>query len=147
MYERILVGFDGSAPALRALDEAIRVAKAHGAMLRIVHVVDEGLAVAPGVPNANLAESERGLWQRGRSLLDEAGTRARNAGVEADTVLLEEMTHKPGARLIEQALKWPADLIVCGTHGRRGIRRLLLGSDSEYVLRHTPVPLLLVRAT
>ncbi len=146
MYERILAGFDGSAPALRALEEAIGVAKVHGAKLRIVYVVDEGLVVAPGVPNANLAESESGLWQRGRALLDEAGARARNAGVEADTVLLEEMAHKPGARLIEQALEWPADLIVCGTHGRRGIRRLLLGSDSEYVLRHTPVPLLLVRA-
>lgn len=146
MYERILVGIDGSAPAARALDEAIKLAKDHGGKLRIAHVVDEGLVVPPNVPSANLGETDPGIWKRGRALLDEAGLKAREAGVEAETVLLEQMTHKPGVRLIEQAQQWPADLIVCGTHGRRGIERLLLGSDSEYVLRHTPVPMLLVRA-
>lgn len=50
------------------------------------------------------------------------------------------------ARTGDQATQWPADLIVCCTHGRRGIRRLLLGSDSEYVVRHAPVPVLLVPA-
>ena len=146
MYERILVGIDGSAAATRALDEAIRLTKEQRARLRIVHVVDEGLVVPPSVPSANLGESEEGPWRRGRSLLDEADLRARNAGVEAETVLLDEMTHKPGSRLIEQARQWPADLIVCGTTGRHGVRQMLLGSDSEYVLRHTPVPLLLLPA-
>ncbi|MGA7537737.1 MAG: universal stress protein [Steroidobacteraceae bacterium] len=52
-----------------------------------------------------------------------------------------------GACIVQRAREWPADLIVCGTHGRRGVRRLLLGSDAEYILRHTPVPILLVRAS
>jgi nucleotide-binding universal stress UspA family protein len=52
-----------------------------------------------------------------------------------------------GAMIAEHAEGWPADLIVLGTHGRRGIRRLVMGSDAEYVVRTTPVPVLLVRGT
>jgi nucleotide-binding universal stress UspA family protein len=52
-----------------------------------------------------------------------------------------------GAVIAEYAEMWPADLIVIGTHGRRGIRRLVMGSDAEYVVRTTPVPVLLVRGT
>lgn len=146
MYERILVGVDGSYPAALALEEAVRLAREQGAELRIVHVVDEGLVVPPEVPSFNLAEADPALQEEGRSILETARERARKAGVEPQTVLLGEATHRPGSLLIEQAVQWAANLIVCGTHGRRGVRRLLLGSDSEYVLRHTPVPLLLVPA-
>ena len=52
-----------------------------------------------------------------------------------------------GAAIVEYAEQWPADLIVIGTHGRRGIRRLAMGSDAEFVIRTTPVPVLLVRGT
>ena len=52
-----------------------------------------------------------------------------------------------GAVIVEYAEKWPAELIVLGTHGRRGIRRLVMGSDAEYVVRTTPAPVLLVRGT
>ena len=48
--------------------------------------------------------------------------------------------------MIQHAKQWPADLIVCGTHGRRGIRRIVRGSDSEFIVRHSSVPVLLVRA-
>jgi nucleotide-binding universal stress UspA family protein len=47
--------------------------------------------------------------------------------------------------IVEKAKEWPADLIVMGTHGRRGLSRLVLGSDAEWVLRSTPVPVLMVR--
>jgi len=67
------------------------------------------------------------------------------SGVKVDSVLLEEMGSQAGACIVEQAQKWPADLIVCGTHGPRGVRRLLLGSDAEYVVRHTRLPVLLLR--
>ena len=46
---------------------------------------------------------------------------------------------------MKEAQAWPADVIVCGTHGRRGIRRIVMGSDAEYIVRHSPVPVLLVR--
>ena len=145
MYAKILVGIDGSYPSVLALDEAIRLAKEQGSKLRILHVVDEGLVVSPNVPSANLGETEPARLEEGRSILDSARDRARKEGVEPETVLLEEMTHQPGRLLIEQAVEWPADLIVCGTHGRSGVQRLLLGSDSEYVARHSAVPVLLVR--
>ena len=52
----------------------------------------------------------------------------------------------PGATIARVAEEWNADLIVCGTHGRRGLRRIVMGSDAEYILRHSPVPVLLVRS-
>jgi len=61
-------------------------------------------------------------------------------------VLVEAMGGQAGDYIIREARQWRADLIVCGTHGRRGIRRLVLGSDAEYIVRHTPVPVLLVRS-
>ena len=71
--------------------------------------------------------------------------RVRRSGLEPESVLLETIGG-PSARLIvAQATEWPADLIVMGTHGRRGIRRIALGSDAEQVLRTSPVPVLLVR--
>lgn len=146
MYAKILVGIDGSYPSVVALDEAIRLAKEQGATLRILHVVDEGLVLSPNVPSMNLGETDTARLEEGRSILASAGERARKEGVEPETVLLEEMTHQPGRLLVEQADEWPADLIVCGTHGRSGVQRLLLGSDSEYVARHAAVPVLLVRA-
>ena len=145
MYARILVGIDGSLPSVLGLDEAIRLAKEQGSKLRILHAVDEGLVLSPNVPSANLGETEPAKLEEGRSILDSARDRARKEGVEPETVLLEEMTHQPGRLLVEQAVEWPADLIVCGTHGRSGVQRLLLGSDSEYVARHATVPVLLVR--
>lgn len=68
------------------------------------------------------------------------------AGIKVDKVLVDAIGSQSGAAIVEQAEKWPADLIVCGTHGRRGIRRLVMGSDAEYVVRHTPVPVLLIRS-
>ncbi|MGH8198915.1 MAG: universal stress protein [Steroidobacteraceae bacterium] len=146
MYQKILVAVDGSRPGRLALEEAIRLAREQGAKLRILHVVDEGLVVSPDVPSVNLSEVEPSLLADGKSLVEAAKSRAHAAGVETETVLLEEMGPRAGARIVEQARQWPADLIVCGTHGRRGIGRLLMGSNSEYVARHTPVPVLLLRA-
>jgi nucleotide-binding universal stress UspA family protein len=59
--------------------------------------------------------------------------------------MVEAFGAEAGERIIEQASAWPADLIVCGTHGRRGVRRILMGSDAEYILRHSSVPVLMVR--
>lgn len=146
MCQRILVATDGSVPAARALDEAIKLAREQQAKLRIVHVVGEGLVVSPDVPSANLSETQASLRADGELLLEAASSKARSAGVDTDTVLLEQITSRPGPGVIEQAKEWRADLIVCGTHWRRGIQRLVLGSDSEYVVRQASVPVLLLRS-
>ena len=61
-------------------------------------------------------------------------------------VLVEALGGKAGDHVLEKGREWPAELIVCGTHGRRGIRRALLGSDAEHIVRNSEVPVLLVRA-
>jgi len=147
MYQRILVPVDGSPAARRGLSEAIALAKDQGAKLRIVHVVNEWLVVSPDASGANLGDVVQQMLTAGRALLNDADALARRAGVNANTVLLEEMGAQAGACILKHAGEWPADLIVCGTHGRRGMRRLLLGSDAEYIVRNATVPVLLLRGS
>lgn len=143
MYERILVPVDGSPTANQGLAEAIKLAKLTGASLRIVHVVDE-LTFATGYETAT-GDLIGLLREAGAQILSAAKAVAEAAGVEAETALPEVF----GSRLCdivgEQATLWGADLIVIGTHGRRGLGRLLIGSDAEQIVRTAPVPVLLVR--
>lgn len=129
------------------MSEAIALAKDQGAKLRIVHVVNEWLVVSPDASGANLGDVVQQMLTAGRALLNDADALARRAGVNANTVLLEEMGAQAGACILKHAGEWPADLIVCGTHGRRGMRRLLLGSDAEYIVRNATVPVLLLRGS
>lgn len=145
MYRRILVAIDGSRPSALALDQAIRLAREQRANLRIVHVIDEGLTLSPLVPSANLAETDPSLYARGRALLDAAKSQALEAGVPTEGALVEEVAHRPGHGILQQAQEWSADLIVCGTHGHRGLGHLILGSNAEHVVRRATVPVLLLR--
>lgn len=86
------------------------------------------------------------LRENGKRILADAAALPRRGRVAAETAMVERLCWRPADVIVEQAKKLGADLIVIGTHGRRGIRRLVLGSDAEQVLRTTPVPVLLVRA-
>ncbi len=148
MYDKILVPVDGSETAALGLAEAIRLAKIHRSRLRLVHVVSDLVALT-GL-EAAAAYSEQliqSAHERGRALLAEAGEKARRHGLEVEIESLESSGEPAGEAIVREARRWPADLIVLGTHGRRGIRRLVLGSDAEYIVRTTPVPVLLVRGT
>ena len=85
------------------------------------------------------------LRREGEQLLLDAAATTRRAGIVVDTALVEAPDVQVGECVVRKAREYQADLIVCGTHGRRGIRRLLMGSDAEYIVRHSPVPVLLVR--
>jgi len=146
MYKRILVPVDGSAASSRGLGEALNLGKDQGSELMLLHVVDDWKVAAGDIAAANIEAGSQRLREAGQALLREAEERVRQAGVPVNAVLFEEFGLPVGACIVQRAREWPADLIVCGTHGRRGVRRLLLGSDAEYILRHTPVPILLVRA-
>lgn len=146
MYKAILVPTDGSDTANRGLEEAIRLAKAVGARIRIVHVANELPAVPADLPGFDFKSIGENLRRNGETLLAQARDRARAEGVEADTRLLEVWGGQAGEQVVQLATEWPADLIVCGTHGRRGIRRIVMGSDAEYIVRRSLVPVLLVRA-
>jgi nucleotide-binding universal stress UspA family protein len=146
MYGKILVPIDGSETSAMGLNEAIRLAKNQGARIRLVHVVNELLVVLPDA-YVNIGRVVDELRRAGKSVLDMSESTVRSAGVEVDTTLIEAMGNQAGDQIIRQAKEWGADLIVCGTHGRRGIRRIVMGSDAEYIVRHTPVPILLIRST
>lgn len=147
IYQRILVPIDGSETASRGLDEAIALARAVGCGLRLLHVVDD-LVFMTGFETGTtyLKDVLPKLRQRGEEVLATARERAVAAGVPVDTLLLECFARRTADIVVEQAKAWPADLIVLGTHGRRGISRALMGSDAEEIVRNAPVPVLLVHA-
>jgi len=146
MYQNILVPIDGSAAATRGIKEAIKIAKSHGSQLRLLHVVNELILIAgdpqPALFGKGLFDS---LREGGKVVLKSAEGLVREHGLAAEAVLLESWGLHAAGKIIEQAEQWPADLIVMGTHGRRGLRRLVLGSDAELVMHATSVPVLLVR--
>ncbi len=144
MYKRILVPTDGSDTATSGLREAIKLAKDQNAQIRIIHVVDELVIISPyGVVWGNIVGD---LRKAGESILASAQATVRDAGIAADTQLVEAFGGRASEHILTAAQEWPADIIVCGTHGRRGLRRIVLGSDAEDLVRRTPVPILLIRA-
>ncbi|HEV7801096.1 MAG TPA: universal stress protein [Burkholderiales bacterium] len=148
MYQRILVPVDGSPTSRLGLRHAIGLAKPLGARLRLLNVVDE-LSLIPAVDAyavVDLAAMMAALRQGGEELLEQSAGAAAEAGVPADKVLVESHGHHVSDSVVNEAKKWGADLICMGTHGRRGISKLLLGSDAERVLHEAPTPVLLVRA-
>jgi len=146
MYQRILVPVDGSPPSEAGLKVAIDMAKLTGAQIRLLHVVDP-------MPFAYSAEGYGAMATDVLALMRESGEQVLRAarervvqdGVATDTVLLDGYGGRLCDRVAEQVKDWQADLIVIGTHGRRGLPRMLLGSDAEQVLRTAAVPVLLVR--
>jgi nucleotide-binding universal stress UspA family protein len=146
MYERILVPVDGSATSDLGLAEAIKLAKLTGARLLLLHAVDiASVAVTPEAA-AITPKLFDVLRESGEQVLAKASGTARDAGIVAETALVDTLTGRLSDLVIEQAKKWRANLIVIGTHGRRGVGRFLLGSDAEQIVRMAPVPVLLVRA-
>jgi len=146
MYSRILVAVDGSATSDRALVHAVDLARESGAALRIAHVVDMGWATIAPELAIDLRSRAEAVRAEGRAVMEAALAIARDAGQQAESMLLETSTplqHVPEA-IVDAAIEWRADLLVLGTHGRKGVERLLLGSVADGVVRHSPMPVLLM---
>ena len=145
LYRRILVPVDGSATSLRGLREALRIAKAEGARVWLLHVLDEFFALSDPesarYSDLLIASLKRG----GERILARAERLARSKGVKAHTLIPEIVGGPAAGEIVRQAKKLRADLIVIGTHGRRGLKRLALGRDAEQVVRNSPAPVLLLR--
>jgi nucleotide-binding universal stress UspA family protein len=146
MFRRILVPIDGSATANLGLREAVRLAKNQKAQLCVLHVVDEFFVTQSAEGMVYTDDMFDALRKGGRKLLSGADIKVRKLGLKPRTLLAETLTGGVAGVIVEQAKKWKADLIVMGTHGRRGVRRAVMGSDAEQVLRSTTVPVLLYRA-
>ncbi|MCC6248617.1 MAG: universal stress protein [Rubrivivax sp.] len=144
-YRRLLVPLDDSPTAKRGLDEAIALARDLNSTVVLLHVME----MMPMVPEVGTSEAwdaiRDGLRTTGQRLLDAAAERVRAAGITCETVLGDVEARRPADVIVEAATAQRCDVIVMGTHGRRGISRALLGSDAELVLRESPVPVLLVR--
>lgn len=145
MISKILVPVDGSPTSMRGLAEAIALTRQVNGTLRILHSVDELLMsdIPLGTDYYNKWVEE--MRVRGQKILREAQAFCRKRNVDAEAVLAETMGKRAADVIIDQAMQWPADLIVMGTHGRRGINRLVMGSDAELVLRTSAIPVMLVR--
>ena len=151
MFKQILVAIDGSPTGNRGLKAAMELASSHAASLTVLHVVDDMQSVSyigdmGYVPADYVDKLLDDLRAAGRKILAKAEGAARAAGVETKSLLVESRGGSIADAILAQARKLRADTIVLGTHGRRGLRRALMGSDAEAVLREARVPVLLVRA-
>ena len=145
MFQRILVPIDDSAAAARGLREAIALAAAQQARLLVLHVVDDFGRLVESPSAAVYLDFLKHLRQRGLALLAQARRDAEAAGVHCETLMREITRERIADVIVAQARQHHCDLVVLGTHGRRGLERLALGSESEEVVRTSPVPVLLVR--
>jgi nucleotide-binding universal stress UspA family protein len=144
MYKRIMVAVDGSETSLRGLHEAIALAKDQNALLGIIHVIDIVVAFGAGQFPAAYVETVRAVALR---TIAEVREKARAAGIEPEVLSPEIVSggYHVSESIVAAAKQWRADLLVVGTHGYRGFRRMLLGSVAEGVVRAATMPLLLVR--
>jgi nucleotide-binding universal stress UspA family protein len=144
-YRRILVAVDGSPAAAKGLREAVRLAGSEEAELVIFHMLNEFYAFAMPEGGALVADLVPALREGGKRILARAEAMAKKAQVPFRSVMRETVGGSAADAIVREAKKQRADLIVLGTHGRRGMRRLVLGSDAEQVVRTASVPVLLVK--
>lgn len=145
MFRRILVPLDGSDTAARGLDTAFAIARAFDASLVFLHVIEHPAMVADvGLP-LDWAQFSATLREHGRRVLDAAHQAASAAGIASEARMVDAVTARVGDVIVEQAAEARCDLVVIGSQGRRGVERVLLGSDAERVVRLSPVPVLVAR--
>jgi nucleotide-binding universal stress UspA family protein len=148
MYQKIFVAIDDSPTAQKALAEAIDLASSAKAALCIAHAADESLLAQHGMGLGSYIDVDRtkqAIRDTSQALLDDAAKKAAAAGVTAETRLLEASNQRVAELIAAGAEAWSADLIVIGTHGRRGFARLLVGSVAENLVRIAHTSLLMVR--
>jgi len=146
MYRSILVPVDGSATARRGLKEAIGLARAMRAQLVLLHVIDAMPMMVEMASTMSEPRPRDELQRDAESLLAAARALAEKDDVEVKTAVREIVGGPIADGVIEEARQRGCDLIVMGTHGRRGLSHLVLGSDAEAVVRRSEIPVLLVRA-
>jgi len=144
MYTRILVAVDGSNTSRRAFEAALALAKASGAVLQPLYVVEntpmyfEAPGYDPSVLRNRLAEEGKELGAEFAKAMAEQGVKGELVVSEASTI------DDVSVVVLKAAAGFNADLLVMGTHGRRGFQRLILGSVAERCVRQASLPVLLI---
>ena len=139
--QKILIAVDGGPVAAEAADVGVELARALGAQVALVSVVDRSAvdSLAPEMPRDEMLAEARSDAKRVMTMLAER--------LGPDLVTADFMPEgQPGHEIVGAAKAWPADMIVVGSHGRTGLDRVILGSVAEQVMRHAPCPVLVVRA-
>jgi nucleotide-binding universal stress UspA family protein len=142
LFKKILVPIDGSDTADKAMRMALDMARESLASVRFMHVIDDDRYFNSYEFSAELRTD---ALDSAKKLLQNAMDAAAALGVNADTQLINKPGQRLGENVADEAQSWGADLVVVGTHGRRGLGRMLLGSGAEQVVRLSPVPVLMVR--
>jgi nucleotide-binding universal stress UspA family protein len=136
-WEKILLATDGLKYSETAIDRAMEFAKSYGSELKIISVVDvneEFFARAP--------EAVEGLLNRARGLVDSVKKKATSEGIKAEGLVREGEAYKS---IVNVSKEEKADAIIMGSHGRTGLRRLLMGSVTEKVIGYSACPVLVVK--
>lgn len=146
MYKRLLVPVDGSPAAEAGLREAIKLASAsRGSTIRLLHVL-EPLPALQGMEVVITGALLKNMTAFGEKVLENARALVERNGVRAETVFQRRSQKRAADGIAREARRWKADVIVMGTHGRRGFSRAVLGSDADMVVRDATAPVVLVRA-
>lgn len=143
MYRHLLVSTDGSRQSLPALRAAVRLARALGARLTALHVLAPYIPAGEAAFVQGLPGFRRAAQARGREALAAFNAEARKAGVAAEAISV--VGGEPWKTLLQVARQRRCDLIVMASHGRGGLASLLLGSETQKVLTHSKIPVLVVR--
>lgn len=148
MYTSILVATDGSKLAEKAVKTALALAKPLGAKVVAFYAYPEYTSPAYGEgvfvgQYMNKNEFKKRHVEMADKLMTEVGAKAKAAGVEFDSLTAED--NAPYEAIIKAASKKKCDLIIMASHGRRGLAGVLLGSETQKVLTHSKVPVLVVR--
>ncbi len=148
MYKNILVPIDGSRLSEKAAKEAVGLAKVTGAKLTLFHCVADFPAPVYAESAILAAQVTAGTFRKeaikhAEQVLDKAARKLEGTGLTVDTV--HAVSDLPWEAIVATATKKKCDLILMASHGRRGLSGFLLGSETQKVLTHSKVPVLVVR--
>jgi len=149
MYKHILIATDGSELSEKGLDHGLALAKALGAAVTVVTVTANEflspyeMAEEAGRGNNPLETYRNAMKKEADKILEAASAKARAAGVDIRTAHIAE--RHPAEGIVEAATDRKCDLIIMASHGRRGVQRLMLGSQTAEVVTTTTIPVLVVR--
>lgn len=147
MYRHLLAATDGSELSSLAVDHAIELARSLGAKLTLLHVAGQYpppmLVDGTVFPTLPQEEHEAAAAKQSKQILDPCVAKAEAAGVAC--IALHESDSAAWHAIIETAARAECDVIVMGSHGRGGLASLIMGSQTQRVLHHTNLPVLVVR--
>jgi nucleotide-binding universal stress UspA family protein len=135
MYKKILCPIDGSQTSNAGMNEAILLANDQQAKLRFLYIIDTFIPISEMSEELNAVYMAKILQENGNKILKNAKETALKAGVSADSIAIETFGSRVSDSIVSQAKEWSADLIVMGTHGLRGLERLVIGSDAQAILQ------------